>query len=104
MKCPDRDFTMLFRSMPLKSAELQWEVHLVFPANMGPAGALPFYVTDWDEVPIPEGHLDLMGGRWKFAGGRGKIPCADFIKGIHETAVWLHRTGMDPVSGGLTFG
>ena len=33
----------------------------------------------------------------------GALAYADFIKGKHDRAIWLHRRGMLPIPGGLTF-
>ena len=104
MKCPDRDFAVEFRSIMGNESTRRWIVRLVFPAGMETGGRLPFYVTDWDDTPISAGTFHLMGGQWKVEGGRGTIPCADFIAGIHEKAVWFSVPGGEPVPGGLTFG
>ena len=103
MKCPDRDFIIEFRSIQGKDPAKRWIVRLVFPAGADTNGFLPFYVTNWDDAPIPSGTFHLMGGRWRVTGGRGKIPCAGFIAGIHDSAVWFRFSGGDPVPGGLTF-
>ena len=103
MKCPDRDFAIEFRSMQGKDPSLRWLVKLVFPANTGPEGNLPFYVTNWDEDPIPSGTFHLMGGRWPVKDGRGNIPCKGFVSGIHDSAVWFRFPNGNPVPGGLTF-
>ena len=104
MKCPDKDFMVEFRSMMGKDPERRWLVRLVFPARRGTGGSLPFYVTNWDDDPIPSGTFHLMGGQWPVADGLGTIPCAEFIAGIHETAVWFQFPGGETVPGGLTFG
>ena len=103
MKCPDRDFAVEFRSMQGQDPSQRWLVRLVFPAGRGTGDMLPFYVTDWDDAPIPAGTLHLMGGQWKVEEGMGRIPCADFVAGIHEPAVWFCQPGREPVPGGLTF-
>ena len=103
MKCPDRDFAIEFRSVQGNDSSRRWLVKVVFPANAGQDGRLPFYVTDWDDAPIPSGTFHLMGGRWPVKGGRGSIPCSGFIAGIHDPAVWFRFPGGDPVPGGLTF-
>lgn len=104
MKSPNADMTILFKSIPLDNHALEWQVHLVFPANTAAGGDLLFYVTDKDDAPIPSGTFNLSGGDWKFTGGRGRIPYSAFIAGIHEKEVWLRRPGIESVPGGLTFG
>ncbi len=104
MKCPDKDFMVEFRSMQGKDPARRWLVRLVFPARRGTGGRLPFYVTDWEDNPIPTGTLHLMGGRWPVEMGCGRIPCADFIAGIHKSAVWFAFPDGVQVPGGLTFG
>jgi hypothetical protein len=39
----------------------------------------------------------------RISDGSARISYRDFIKGKNETALWLHRKGMLPVPGGLTF-
>ena len=34
----------------------------------------------------------------------GVLTFGDFVKGIHETGVWMMRPGHPPVPGALTFG
>ena len=104
MKCPDRDFMVEFRSMLGKEPSRRWLVRLVFPARRGTGGSLPFYVTNWEDDPIPSGVFHLMGGQWTVSEGLGSIPCVAFIAGIHETAVWFQFPNGDHVPGGLTFG
>ena len=83
MRCPDRDFMVEFRSMLGKDPSQRWLVRLVFPARRGTGGSLPFYVTNWEDDPIPSGVFHLMGGQWTVSEGLGSIPCAAFIAGIH---------------------
>ena len=103
MKCPDKDFVIEFRSMQGKDPERRWIVRLVFPAGMATGGRLPFYVTDWDDVPVPSGTFHFAGGRWPVEGGRGSVPCASFIEGMRDPAVWFRFPSGKPVPGGLTF-
>ena len=45
-----------------------------------------------------------MGARVKITNGKGQLLFGDFVKGIHETGVWMTRPGHPPVPGALTFG
>lgn len=105
MTCPDKNFRVVFKSIPMPQPTHQWEAQLAFPAHAADADVMPLTVTHWDGTPIEAATFECLGGRWKIVNGCGQITCADFIKGLNakETAIWLHQPGIEPVPGGLTF-
>ena len=66
--------------------------------------SLTLVATDENGKPIAKGVFEFMGSRVKIAGGKGSLAFGDFVKGIHETGVWMMRPGHPPVPGALTFG
>ena len=104
MKVPEgKTITLTFVSHPTKSLKMRWWGRLTFPGGAGADALLPVAVTDGEERPVKAGTLDLFGAHIKIRNGRGALASADFIKGKHDAAIWLHRRGMLPIPGGLTF-
>ena len=63
-----------------------------------------------NKLEIVNGENEPVTGTFEFAGlkipvkqGKGSLAYADFVKGKHEPAVWLHRKGIEPIPGILTF-
>ena len=54
-------------------------------------------------APVREGTLEFAGRNIPVRNGAATIRYADFVKGKHSVPLWLHRKGMPPVPGGLTF-
>ena len=105
MKTPaDKTITFVFGSHPAKVAELRWTARLTFPAGATARTKLALAVEGGDGRPLKSGVFEFAGRRTRITDGKGSITYADFIAGKHETALWLHREGMPPVPGGLTFG
>ena len=103
MRTTDKTFRMEFISVLMHDRSDSWVAQLHFPPNIGPEDALPIEVIDGTGVPIETGEFEFMGRKCPIADGKGEIRYADFIAGIHETPIWLHRPGREPVPGGLTF-
>lgn len=104
MKTPaDKTLAFTFKSDPVLPLKHRWTAVVTFPAGAGAETVLPIAVTDGEENPVGAGTLELAGRRLKVVRGKTEIVFADFIRGKHETGLWLHRRGVDPVGGGLTF-
>ena len=103
MKAPDVDVTATFMSVPQKPASAGWRVELTFPANAGAEDDLLLECFDGDVAPMQGGTFLLAGKRMVFENGCAKLRYADFVAGMHDTAVWFSRPGGDPIPGYLTF-
>jgi len=104
MRTPaDKTITFTFGSHPMKDPKQRWSARVTFPAGADEATALPIALVDGDENPVADGMFEFAGQNVVIKDGQGSISYADFIRGKHETSLWLHRRGMPPVPGGLTF-
>lgn len=88
--------TFIFLSHPVKMTKMRWCVNLTMPEGK-------VWVEDGEGMPVKSAVLELHGQCVKIREGAGSLSYDDFIKGKHESAVWLHRRGMPPIPGGLTF-
>jgi hypothetical protein len=105
MKSPtDKTIAFTFMALPLVPAADRWTAKLTFPPGSGPETELPLAVTDAAGGPLASGSLELAGRRIKVVGGTASVVFADFVGGIHETTLCLHRRGCAPAPGALTFG
>ena len=104
MKAPrDKKIAFTFMSEPSGRQELKWTARLEFPPGAEADDDLPITVVGGDDEPIGSAVLELAGMSIAVKDGRASVKYADFIKGKHSTSLWLHREGMPPVAGGLTF-
>ena len=103
MQTTEKVFRVQFVSALNQDRADSWVVHLHFPPNSGPSDELPIEAIDGNGVPIT-GEFEFMGQKCPIKDGNGAIRYADFIAGIHETAVWFQFPGGETVPGGLTFG
>jgi len=104
MKTPaDKRITLTFYSHPMKDLKLRWKALLVFEPGSDDATPAAITIADGEGAPIKSGTFEFAGVLTKIADGRGTLLCGDFVKGKHETAIWLHRKGCVPVPGALTF-
>ena len=104
MKTPaEKTITFTFGSHPMKEATQRWRAKLTFPAGATAETVLPISLTDGTDTPISRATFEFAGCRIPIVEGKGSIVYADFIKGKHETALWVYRGGLPPVPGGLTF-
>lgn len=104
MKTPsDKTIVFTFRSHPAKMIELRWTATLTFPAGAVGETVLPIAVTDGTGSPVAAGSFEFAGRQLPVADGHAEIAYADFVAGKHSVPLWLHREGMPPVPGGLTF-
>ena len=104
MKTPtDKTITLTFYSHPMKDLKMRWKALLVFAAGSTDASFATLTIADGEGSPIKSGVFEFAGAATKVRSGKGRLLCADFVKGKHETAIWLHRKGLPPVPGALTF-
>ena len=104
MKTPE-DKTVVFSlfSHPMKDLKLRWKARLTFPAGADGDSLAELEITDGEERPIKAGVFEFAGARIKVTEGEGRLRCADFVRGKHESAIWLHRRGKVSIPGALTF-
>jgi len=100
---PDKRITLTFYSHPMKDLKLRWKALLVFEPGSDDATPATITIADGEGTPIESGTFEFAGAFTKIEDGAGRIPCGDFAKGKHETAIWLHRKGVVPIPGALTF-
>lgn len=100
---PDKTISFTFVSHPEKDASLRWTARLTFPPGAMPDTVLPIEVRDGLEIPVPSAVFEFAGRRLSVVHGQTSLTYAAFIRGKHETALWLHRPGKPPIPGGLTF-
>ena len=104
MKTPaDKTITLTLYSHPMKDLKMRWKVQVVFAAGSTDESTAEVKINDGEGNPVAAGVFEFAGLRTPIKGGLGAIRCGDFVKGKHETAIWLHRDGMMPVPGALTF-
>lgn len=104
MKTPDgKNVRIVFASHQMKNTLERWWASVSFPAGTCGDGQLPVSATDWENRPLDKAVFECFGICIPIKNGKGSVSCADFIKGKHATAVWMHRDGMKPVPGSLTF-
>ena len=105
MKSPEnKTLSFLFLSVPGTRAPDFWSVRVTVPLGSTAETPLALVATGENEAPVSKGSFEFMGARVKIANGKGNLPFGDFVKGIHETGVWMMRPGHPPVPGALTFG
>ena len=104
MKTPEgKEITFTFGSHPTKDLKMRWEAKLAFPPGAVADTKLTLTIVDGEGAPVAKGVFEFAGMKIRIADGSAQISYRDFIKGKHETALWLHRDGMMPIPGGLTF-
>ena len=105
MRSPEnKTLSFLFLSVPGAHTPDFWSVRVTVPAGSTAETPLSIAATDAGAGPIAKGCFEFMGSRVKIVNGKGRLPFGDFVKGIHETGVWMMRPGHPPVPGALTFG
>ena len=104
MKTPeDKKITLTFYSHPMKDLKMRWKAHLVFEPGSTDKTMAEIAIVDGEGTPVKSGVFEFAGCATKIKDGIGKLNCGDFVKGKHETAIWLHRKGIVPIPGALTF-
>ena len=99
---PDKTVTFIYSSHPAKDVSWRWEARLTFPAGADETTALPLEIANGEGEPVT-GTFELSGRQIPVKDGRGALRYADFVAGKHATSVWLHRRGVEPIPGSLTF-
>ena len=99
---PDKTVTFVYASHPTKDVSWRWEAKLTFPAGADEKTLLPLEIVNGEGTPVT-GTFEFSGRQIPVKYGRGTLRYADFIAGKHATAVWLHRKGIVPIPGILTF-
>ena len=104
MKTPvDKRIVLTFYSHPMKELKLRWKALLTFEPGSTDATPATVSIADGEGTPVKSGTFELAGQRIRIRDGVGTLPCGDFVKGKHEPAIWLHRRGLAPIPGALTF-
>ncbi len=105
MKSPEnKTLPFVFWSVPGTRAPDVWTVRVTIPPGSTVETPLILSATGGNAEPIAKGSFEFMGARVKITDGKGQLPFGDFVKGIHETGVWMTRPDHPPVPGALTFG
>ena len=103
MKTPaDKTVTFTYSSHPTKDVSWRWTATLTFPSGATAETPLSVTVVNGDNEPV-DGTFEFAGRRIPVRDGRARLTYADFIAGKHEKAIWLHRKGLEPIPGSLTF-
>ena len=100
---PDKTIAFTFISHMTEEPEQRWIAHLTFPPGAVGETELQIEIIDGEDAPVREGVFEFAGLSLPVRDGLATIRYADFVKGKHEVPLWLHRKGMPPVPGGLTF-
>lgn len=104
MRTPaDKRIVFTLYSHPMKDTKLRWKALLTFEPGSTDQSAALLEIADGDGVPVKSGIFEFAGARTRIRDGKGALSCAAFVQGKHETAIWLHRKGMEAVPGALTF-
>lgn len=104
MKSPaDKTIALRFASHPMKKLSHRWQAKLTFPPASAAETVLPIEIADGEGNPVAAGIFEFAGQKLEVVDGRSSIVYSDFIKGKHSVPLWLHRSGIEPVPGGLTF-
>lgn len=99
----DKTITLTFYSHPMKSVKMRWKALMTFRPGLQSAAAVEIAMADGEGESVESGVFEFAGRRIRIKDGKGHIKYGDFVKGKHETAIWLYRKGMCPVPGALTF-
>lgn len=100
---PDKKITFTFYSYPVSDPKMRWKAVLVFEPGSTDETLSVVTVADGEGTPVENGVFEFAGCSTTIKDGKGQIRCGDFVKGKHESAIWLRRKGMTPVRGALTF-
>ena len=82
---------------------MRWKAQSVFAAGSADDTPAEITMVDGEGTPIAAATFEFAGTKTPIRDGAGALRCGDFIKGKHESAIWLHRKGMWPIPGALTF-
>ena len=104
MKTPP-DKTIVFTLISHRTAKpkLRWMARVTFPPGADGDTMLPIEISDGEDEPVRAGTLEFAGQHLRVKDGVAELRYSDFVAGVHSVPLWLHRRGMPPVPGGLTF-
>ena len=105
MNTPEgKTVTFTFMSQPTSDPKCCWVARLTFPGGSDERSILPLEIVQGDGSPVMEAVFEFAGRRLAVRDGKARISFADFVKGKHDSALWLHRKDVpNPMPGGLTF-
>ena len=104
MKTPDdKRITLTFYSHPMKDLQMRWKALLTFEPGSTDETHAEIDMNDGEGMPVKAATFELAGQRIPIRNGKGTLRCGDFVKGKHESAIWVYRKGMTPIPGALTF-
>lgn len=104
MKTPvGKPLSLIYVSYPAHEMKMRWSAKLHFKGGESDDSILALEIHDGEGDAVENGIFELAGKSLPVKNGAAYITGRDFVAGKHERAVWLHRPGMAPVSGGLTF-
>ena len=90
-------------SHPMKDLRKRWKAFVTFAPGSTDESAAEISINDGEGSPIAAGVFEFAGMKVAITDGKGVFGCGDFVKGKHESAIWLYRDGIEPVPGALTF-
>lgn len=98
-----KEIAFTFGSHPTPDLSQRWSARLVFPADVGKDGVLPIFIVDGNGEAVAEAVFEFAGKNIKVKDGKASITYREFLDGKSSVPLWLHRKGMKPIPGGLTF-
>ncbi len=87
----------------MKDLKMRWKANLVFAPGSTDESIAELTMTDGEGTAMSSAVFEFAGVRTVVTDGKGALRCGDFVKGKHETAIWVYREGCVPVPGALTF-
>ena len=104
MKTPEgKRIVFTLHSEPLKDLKRRWKATVAFAPESTDDSVAEVTVVDGEGIPVAAAEFEFAGSRTKIIAGGGGLKCSSFVAGKHEPAIWLHRPGVSPVPGMLTF-
>ena len=82
---------------------MRWKASVTFEPGSDDDSFASIRIVDGEGEPVAAARFEVAGRMTEIRDGQGAICCGDFVKGKHEPSLWLHREGLEPVPGGLTF-
>jgi hypothetical protein len=105
MNTPEgKSVTFTFMSQPTSDPKGCWVARLTFPGGSNERSVLPIEIVQGDGSPVMEAVFEFAGQRLAVRNGKARLSFVEFVRGKHESALWLHRKDVEaPIPGGLTF-
>lgn len=99
----DKRVVFTLYSHPMKDVRLRWKARLTFGEGLTDKDFAELEINNGEGHPIVSALFEFAGAKIEVKDGIGRLRCADFVRGKHEVPIWLHRKGLPPVPGALTF-